>query len=153
MELTSISQVTVTLPHPGGERASGAEDARQNASRAAFESAVERRIAERAGDAQALAKVEAEEVQRELSTATAADAALRAVLPRIEQCPGAPNLDQVSVLLDSSGLFDAWVLVHERVDLTEPFLTCAGSVVWAQDWPNSPALRRFSTSGAMAKTR
>lgn len=149
-ELASTSpsqfQVTVTLPHPAGERASPSEELQQATNRAIFESEVERRIAERAGDAQALATVKAEGAAREADTATEADAVLRAVLPLIEQCPGAAKLGELSVLLDTFGLFDVWVLVDERTELPEPFLMCAGSVVWTQDWPSSDSLRRFSIS-------
>lgn len=142
----SMSQVTVTLPHPAGERPSPSEEMQQARNRAIFESEVERRIAERAGDAKALAAVKAAGAAREAATATEADAVLRGVLPLIEQCPGAPKFGELSVLLDTSGLFDVWVLVDERTELPEPFLMCAGSVVWTRDWPRSDGLRRFSIS-------
>lgn len=149
-DMASMSQVT--LPRPGGERASPSEKEREVAFQSMFESAVERRIAERSGDHQAIAAVEAEEAARQRGTAAAADAALRAVVPLIEQCPGAPEIVQLSVLLDTYGLFDAWVLVHQRAELPEPFLTCAGSIVWGQDWPSSPSLKRISISSSTDQT-
>jgi hypothetical protein len=148
-----LSKQTITLQDPAGERPPPTEEQRQAALRTNFDRAIQRVIAEHAGDAQALARAEAEVDARSAETATMADVSLHATVPRLRTCsrPTGPGDHrdgpiELAVLLDADGLLDAWLIVDEGTEVREPFLTCAARVVWEADWPSSDSLRRFSIS-------